>query len=463
VLDCARGAWKLFDGNTLHATEPFEGERFSFILFTPDAYNVLLPSIRDEARRLGFTAAASDGADEEYFAQFRDLGKVHAPLPPSPVLRCNPCDRTPGATCWPFSPSSSVAATPRVPLSRQVDERQFDDLMAARSAAAPPPGGPGSIAVECNGYAAGRGSGWVSFQGPTTAGKATSGGGGVGGKPPLVSTGEWDRAPGDGAPAGVEVVRFAKNKTGIHVVELEALLEPSPRASAGGSAAVAFRLASAQTFNLYKDTEKESARWAKWVERLPPGRVVAVCITDTAMAKTRPLGESVYAGLRSLGALPSLTLIGYREPFAFVGAKGGFARNAAGGGAALAAQDAKKQSKTLLRIEAQLEAVGGAAGGATAGGGAPKKRKGDGGGGGGGGDSPLLLRLGASAVGEVKLLEALKTGKAVAGEASSFGASAALVDPAAATAAAPPPTPAPKRAKSAGKPKAAKTAKTGAS
>ena len=69
VLDCSGGRWKLFDGNTLHATEPFTGERFSFILFTPDAYNVLLPSIRDEARSLGFTAAASDGADEPYFQQ----------------------------------------------------------------------------------------------------------------------------------------------------------------------------------------------------------------------------------------------------------------------------------------------------------------------------------------------------------------------------------------------------------
>ena len=25
TLDCSKGAWKLFDGNTLHATEPYEG------------------------------------------------------------------------------------------------------------------------------------------------------------------------------------------------------------------------------------------------------------------------------------------------------------------------------------------------------------------------------------------------------------------------------------------------------
>ena len=75
-LTCSKGQWKLFDGNTLHCTQPFKGERFSFILFTPDAYNHLFPSYRDEARRLGFTAASSNGKDEPYFQQFRDLGNV---------------------------------------------------------------------------------------------------------------------------------------------------------------------------------------------------------------------------------------------------------------------------------------------------------------------------------------------------------------------------------------------------
>jgi len=74
-------------------------ERFSFILFTPDAYNVLLPTVRDEVRRLGFTAASSSGEDDVYFSQFRDLGKV--------------------------------------------DEASFDKLMDARKAAVPPPFGPG--------------------------------------------------------------------------------------------------------------------------------------------------------------------------------------------------------------------------------------------------------------------------------------------------------------------------------
>jgi hypothetical protein len=48
---------------------------------------------------------------------------------------------------------------PSSSFSSQVDEKQFDALMAARADDAPPPVGNGVVAVECNGYAAGRGSG----------------------------------------------------------------------------------------------------------------------------------------------------------------------------------------------------------------------------------------------------------------------------------------------------------------
>ena len=261
VLDC-HDVWKMFDGNTEHCTQPFEGERYSFILFTPDAYNRLTAAICAEARSLGMSAASTDGTDDAYFARFRDLGAV--------------------------------------------DERRFDAYIAARAADAPPPAGRGALAVECNGYAAGRGSGWVSWQ-----------------------------ARGAGA-AGVEKVSFPKNKTGIHVVALD--LDP------GGGGTFARR--ATERFGLYEKTEKESARWARWVERLPAGRVVAICITDTAMAKTRPLGPEVYAALRKLGAPAALSLIGYREPFAFLGYKG------AAEGNAVYALDQKKQSKQLVRVEA---------------------------------------------------------------------------------------------------------------
>ena len=292
ILNCRSGKWKLFDGNTLHCTQPFKGERFSFILFTPDAYNRLLPSYRDEALALGFTAASSNGKDDPYFQQFRDLGRV--------------------------------------------EERDFDKLMSKRSEEAPPPVGSGTVTVECNGYAAGRGSGWVSFQGASRKGCKGSG------------ASEGHHCHEILAGSGVEVVHFAKNKVGIHVVELEMLPTPSS-SSSSKSSETQFRLISSQTFNLYGDTIAETRRWVDWVAKRPEGRIVAICITDTAMAKTRPLGQDVYHALYELGAPASLTLIGYREPFAFVGWKG--LRR----GGAVVQQDAKKQSKTLVRIETIIE------------------------------------------------------------------------------------------------------------
>ena len=131
-------------------------------------------------------------------------------------------------------------------------------------------------------------------------------------------------------------------QVGIHVVELEATTK-----KAGNT--MEFKFVSSQTFNLYGNasglTEKETKRWCSWVAKRPMGRVVAVCITDTAMAKTRPLAEEVYGALYELGAPKSLRLIGYREPFAFIGWKGLKQGKGAVG------QDPKKQSKTLVRIE----------------------------------------------------------------------------------------------------------------
>uniref|UniRef100_A0A7S2AT11 ILEI/PANDER domain-containing protein n=1 Tax=Octactis speculum TaxID=3111310 RepID=A0A7S2AT11_9STRA len=202
--------------------------------------------------------------------------------------------------------------------------------MTNRSSEAPPPIGNGSVAVECNGYAAGRGSGWVSFQGVTRG---------------VTKGSKEGHHQLEVTKSGVEVVHFAKNKVGIHVVELEAITKPKPK-TAG---AMEFKFVSSQTFNLYGNasglTEKETGRWCKWVAKRPMGRIVAVCITDTAMAKTRPLKAEVYEALHDLGADKSLRLIGYREPFAFVGWKG------LKQGKGVVGQDPKKQSKTLVRIE----------------------------------------------------------------------------------------------------------------
>ncbi|KAH8069464.1 hydrolase [Aureococcus anophagefferens] len=262
VLDC-HGCWKLFDGNTEHMTQPYEGrDRYSFILFTPDKYNRLTSAVCKTAKDLGVTAATTDGADDAYFSNFRDLGDV--------------------------------------------DEDAHVAFTEQHHAENPPSFGSGALSVETNGYAAGRGWGWIAWQ--------------------------TDKLGKD----KVHVEKFKKNATGIHVVELEVAPPAKPHH------VVTFDLVEVHRFNLYQDTDRETARFAKWVDKLPANRVVGVCITDTAMAK-RPLSKQVYDTFRLLGAPDSLTLIGYREPFAFLGWKG------APKGAAALAQDAKKQSR-LLRL-----------------------------------------------------------------------------------------------------------------
>ena len=133
---------------------------------------------------------------------------------------------------------------------------------------------------------------------------------------------------------------FKKNATGIHVVELDVV-----RPAKSGHV-VTFRARGVHRFNLYQDTAAETARFSNWVKQLPANVVVGCCITDTAMAKTRPLPQAVYASFKKLGASDALTLIGYREPFCFLGWKG------APKGAGVYALDAKKQSKQLLRLDA---------------------------------------------------------------------------------------------------------------
>ncbi|KAH8055940.1 hydrolase [Aureococcus anophagefferens] len=246
---------------------PYEGrDRYSFILFTPDKYNRLTSAVCKTAKDLGVTAATTDGADDAYFSNFRDLGDV--------------------------------------------DEDAHVAFTEQHHAENPPSFGSGALSVETNGYAAGRGWGWIAWQ--------------------------TDKLGKD----KVHVEKFKKNATGIHVVELEVAPPAKPHH------VVTFDLVEVHRFNLYQDTDRETARFAKWVDKLPANRVVGVCITDTAMAKTRPLSKQVYDTFRLLGAPDSLTLIGYREPFAFLGWKG------APKGAAALAQDAKKQSKELLRLDA---------------------------------------------------------------------------------------------------------------
>ena len=99
-------------------------------------------------------------------------------------------------------------------------------------------------------------------------------------------------------------------------------------------------------FNIYGKTDAETARFARFVENLPNNAVVAICITDTAVAAKRPPGPKLYDALIKLGAPKNIERIGYRFPFAFLGVKG------AAPGSATVLMD---KTKFLLRVDATVE------------------------------------------------------------------------------------------------------------
>ena len=76
-----------------------------------------------------------------------------------------------------------------------------------------------------------------------------------------------------------------------------------------------------QRFDLYTETAKETKRFVRYVDAVPDGHAVLICITDTACAASRPLGTPVYAALQQLGAPADMGAIGYRCAFSLIGFK----------------------------------------------------------------------------------------------------------------------------------------------
>ena len=99
-------------------------------------------------------------------------------------------------------------------------------------------------------------------------------------------------------------------------------------------------------FDIYGKTDLEVDRFSAFVKKLPAGRVVAIAITDTAVAAKRPPSDKLYDALRLLGAPAQMEKIGYRFPFAFLGVKGGTGHLL------------MDKTKFLLRIDAALAANG---------------------------------------------------------------------------------------------------------
>ena len=139
--------------------------------------------------------------------------------------------------------------------------------------------------------------------------------------------------------AGLVTIQLPKNRVGLWFLELEE--------KGGGLRCVAL-----ERFDLYNKVEAQAEAFHAHVARMPAGRVALVSITDTAMAKTRPLPKLVYDTLRLLGGEDHIEPIGYRMPFGFVGVRG------AAAGTAICALD---KTKVILRLEACVRRDGGVA------------------------------------------------------------------------------------------------------
>ena len=99
--------------------------------------------------------------------------------------------------------------------------------------------------------------------------------------------------------AGLVTIQLPKNRVGLWFLELEE--------KGGGLRCVAL-----ERFDLYNKVEAQAEAFHAHVARMPAGRVALVSITDTAMAKTRPLPKLVYDTLRLLGGEDHIEPIGYR-------------------------------------------------------------------------------------------------------------------------------------------------------
>ena len=202
-----------------------------------------------------------------------------------------------------------------------------------------------SAQVECNGYSAGKGAGWFSFVRGRAAKRAR-----IDAffkpKAPAAKLGPatWD-PPKRTNPvstnlevkptvddAGLVTIQLPKNRVGLWFLELE-------EKNCG------LRCVALERFDLYNKVEAQAEAFHAHVARMPAGRVALVSITDTAMAKTRPLPKLVYDTLRLLGGEDHIEPIGYRMPFGFVGVRG------AAAGTAICALD---KTKVILRLEANV-------------------------------------------------------------------------------------------------------------
>jgi hypothetical protein len=99
---------------------------------------------------------------------------------------------------------------------------------------------------------------------------------------------------------------------------------------------------------LLQDIEGGTDKLVAYIESLPKGRCITITTSDSAIAKSRPIGPRIYAALELMGAKSPCDVVGYRNPFIFIGCKG------APAGSAAFALDVHSQSKTILRVHSNL-------------------------------------------------------------------------------------------------------------
>jgi hypothetical protein len=287
-----------------HETLPFKGTRISFIVFTHNACEELTEDVVAELQELGFTACSTD--------RQRDPGNV--------------------------------------------DENDFDSFYAKHVKDNPPPKGKGMVAIECAGYACGRGTAWISFDTGSAPNKGKGKTKGIDAAVAASATtkknsagkGSKKKDPQNLGLTGVSfetarisgsVLRltFPKNRVGLHVVELTV-----------NTTTGFLNLVAARRFDLYNRTTEATAEFSTWVDSLATGTVVLIAISDTAIAKKRPMEAETYDALRQLGGADDMDVIGYRNPFVFMGAKG------LPQGKAQMLLDKRSQSKTVLRLDGRM-------------------------------------------------------------------------------------------------------------
>ena len=127
----------------------------------------------------------------------------------------------------------------------------------------------------------------------------------------------------------IAVHEFEPNRTGIHFVEIGGDLTKRKVAR----------------FDFYKDMQNALEKMQKTFEKIHGDSIVVLSVSDSAIAKSRPLVDQVYGLLYEYGC-PEIPPIGYRAPFVAILKRGH---------AGIAAYNNHSQSKSIVCATASFD------------------------------------------------------------------------------------------------------------